>query len=291
MRFAVAAVVIGAVACGGAQKPSERPDIKILEVGGEPHRIVHLQPALHKPEWVEVTIKMRSTGAYTDTTLETSHSMLDYPSIVTRERIEATDVDGSNLTLVNGVIEDVHVLDDVIDRRIKAIVAKRVASLRNATFAWRLAPDGSGTPVDSELRNLPPGLLQAFVQAPSFPSSPIGLGARWAETSQVIVGGIHWTQTRTYTLTALDDNYATLTLDLSASAGSQPLSVEPNATIRLTSGTMSVTGTAKVPLTGLAWTGDGRGRIETNLQIVQGHLRTESTVSTEILSSSKPTHN
>jgi hypothetical protein len=290
VRFALAAVVVVAVACGGAQRPNERPEIRVLDRGAEPRRDVRLQPALHKPERVELTIKMRSTGAYTDTTLETSHSMLDYPSISARERVEATDVDNSNLTLVTAVIEDVHVLDDVVDRRIKPIVAKRVASLRNATVAWRLAPDGSASAVDSELRNLPPGLLQAFVNAPTFPSSPVGVGARWTETVPTVLGGIHWNQTRTYTLTALDDSYATLSIELSATAGSQALSVEPNATIRLTSGTMSMTGTATIPLHGLAWTGDSRGSIETNLQIVRGHLRTESTVSTEILSSSKPVH-
>ncbi|HTL37208.1 MAG TPA: hypothetical protein VL326_28940, partial [Kofleriaceae bacterium] len=159
MRIAAFAFVVGAVACGGAQHPRERAELKVLDRGAEPRRVLRLQPALHKPEWIDLTIKMRSTGSFTDTTLEESHSAIDYPSFITRERMEATDVDGSNLTVVNAVIEDVRVLDDVVDRRIKPLVASRVKNLRGATVAWRLAPDGSGTAVDSELHNLPPGML------------------------------------------------------------------------------------------------------------------------------------
>jgi hypothetical protein len=281
-------VLAFAVACGAAQKPHAANGVIVVEQGAEPRRIVQLHPPLHAPEWIEQTIKMRTSGSYTDTTLTTQQAQIDYPSIQARERLEATDLDGSNTTLVSGVVEDVHTLDDVVDRRIKAIVARSVANLRGATVAWRLAPDGRSSVVNSTLATLPPGVLQTFVTAPTFPSTPIGVGAKWQDASPLVVGGIHWDQERRYTLTALDENWATITMDYTAKAGSQPLSVEPNATVRLTSGTMTLTSTARIPLHGLAWEGDGRGSVETNVLIVKGHQRTQSSVTMEVVSSAKP---
>jgi hypothetical protein len=277
-----------AVACGGAQKPRASNGVTVIEQGAEPRQIVKVRPPLHAPEWIEQTVKMRTTGSYTDTTLHTEHTAIDYPSIQARERLEATQIEGSDMTLVSGVVEDVQTLNDVVDRRVKAIVARSVANLRGATVAWRLAPDGRSSVVDSTLATLAPGVLQALVTAPTFPSTPIGIGAKWHDASPLFVGGIHWNQERRYTLTALDDNWATITMDYTATAGSQPLDVEPSSTVRLTSGTMTLSATAKIPLHGLAWEGDGRGSVETNVLIVKPHERTESSVTMEIISAAKP---
>lgn len=279
MRLAAAFVLLGA--CGGAQNVVVPQPIAVLDAGAEPRKILRQQPQLHAPEELEVTMKLRATGAYTNTTLDTSHSAIDFPTIVWHETVEANEVSADGATRVGGAITSVDTLDDVVDPRMKAIAARQAATLRGVTMSWRLAPDGKSSPVESSLRALPPGLLESWAVVPMFPATPIGIGARWSETMDDAVGGIHWTQTRTFTLTALDDTTASLTIDVNARAGSQALSTEPNASIRLTSGSMHVTATATVPFHGVAWTGDSHGTSEMNLQIVRGHLRTSTSQSTE----------
>jgi len=66
-------------------------------------------------------------------------------------------------------------------------------------------------------------------------------------------------------------------------AGSQALSVEPNATTTVTSGTATMVADLNVPLRGLVPIATAQGSSEVNLSSVQRHLRITSTVRTETL--------
>jgi hypothetical protein len=260
----------------------------VLDPGAEPREVLRQRPQLRVPEWVDVTLKLRTSGDFTSTTLETTHSDIDYPSIKAHQRLEASSHAPNGATTIKLAIDDVRVLDDVVDRNVKPLVTKRVKNLRGTTSSWRLEPDGHVTGFTSDLSDLPPGVLHSMVVPASFPSTAVGVGARWQATEPITVGGIRFEQTRNYRLVALDADSATVAIDFVARAASQPLSVEPNATVRLKSGSMTLTGTSKIPLRGIAWSGEGRGLFETDLLIVQGHRRTSSRVRLETLTISQP---
>lgn len=276
-------MAVAFVGCGGAQTLPTPGPIAILEPGAEPRQVVRQQPQLHIPEAIDNSMKLRATGAYTDTTLDTTRSAIDFPTIVWHVTVQANQVDSDGSTRVGGAITNASILDDVVDPRMKPIAAQQAAKLRGVTMSWKLAPDGGSSSIETSLRELPPGLLESWAVVPMFPATPIGIGARWSDTGDISLGGIRWHQTRTFTLTGLDDADASLTIDLTAHADSQAIRTEPNASIRLTSGGLHVTANVNVPLHGVAWTGDSHGSSELDLLIVQGHLRTSTTQSIEAI--------
>ena len=106
-------VLLLVVACGGSQH--REPSQLVVGAGSEPRVLLRQTPALHAPEWVALTFKMRVSGAMTNTTLDTSRGLVDFPSIVSRERVEAIGTAADGSTIVAADIEDVSVLDDVVD--------------------------------------------------------------------------------------------------------------------------------------------------------------------------------
>ena len=280
MRFVAALVVL--VACGGAQTPAAVTPIALLDPGAEPREVLRQQPQLRAREAVAVTTKLRSTGEYTNTVLESARSTLDYPSIVTTEEAIGYSASATSPVVVSAVVSDVHVLDDVVDPRMKAIAQRQAKRLRGTSLSWQLEPSGRTSQIRSSLRDYVPGLLDSWALVPGFPEAAVGIGARWSQTVDTTLGGIRWTQTRTITLTALDDTTASLTIDVNAHADSQALRTEPNSSIRLTSGNVHATGDIRVPLHGLMWTGDIHASTELNLRIVKGHLRVTTTQAADI---------
>jgi Family of unknown function (DUF6263) len=121
-----------------------------------------------------------------------------------------------------------------------------------------------------------------------FPDVEIGVGATWRVTSQQTYSGVTWDRTIKYTLKAVSGGAATVVADITMRAGSQALSVEPNATTRLNSATGNATTELIIPLHGLVPTGMTQGTSEANFSIVRGHLRITSTVQSESSSSIKP---
>lgn len=280
MRVVVVLVVL--VACGGAQAPAPAKPIEILEPGAEPREILRLQPQLGVREAVDVTMKLRSSSAYTTTTLENGRSTLDYPSVVTTEEAVGSAASADSPVAVAAVITANRVLDDVVDPRMKAIAEAQAKKLRGVTISWQVEPTGRSSRIQTSLRNYVPGLLDSWALVPAFPEGPVGVGARWSQQLDVTLGGIHWTQTRTFTLTARDETTASLTIDINAHADSQALRTEPNSSIRLTSGTVHASADIRVPLHGLLWVGDSHASTELNLRIVRGHLRITTTESADI---------
>jgi hypothetical protein len=66
-----------------------------------------------------------------------------------------------------------------------------------------------------------------------------------------------------------------------ASAKEQTVHAEPNASTKLTSGSVTGTGQWRVPAHGIAAVGTWQAAAETNFLIVEHHTRIQSTVKTE----------
>jgi hypothetical protein len=116
-----------------------------------------------------------------------------------------------------------------------------------------------------------------------FPDAPIGIGAVWRTTYADEYGAAHWNTTVTCRLKSLDSAVATVEVTAAMRAPSQVISVEPNATTRVTSGERTNTQLLVIPLDRLALNGDGHDTSELNLQIVRGKLRVAATARMETL--------
>lgn len=285
--------------CGGSQRSSSaqaEPTIKVLDAGAEPRQRLRYELTERVPERMEMSFKLRMNGAYTNTVLETGHRSADFPTIKNTARIEVTALGADGTATVNSIVEDVVVLDDFVDPMIRKMVDVEVKAMKGWQGSWHMTPSGRISNVTASVPNAPAAararlsnvadtLRENFV---IFPEQVVGVGASWQVTSQYVVSGVTWERTTTYRLKALTDSAATVAAQSSMHADPQALSVEPNATIRLTSATSSASAELVVPLHGLVATATSQGTSEMNLLIVRGHLRLVSSVQTEAIGSVRP---
>ena len=283
-RFSLAAAV-WVVACssrpGHVSRPT--PTIVVIEPGAEPRQRVRYEPAPGLVERIETSAKVRITNNFTNTVLQDGRRVADYPTIITRGRLEVTGRSPEGDALVSFATEDVHTLEDVVDPKLRRAVNAQLWRYKGARGTWRLLPTGQIEDVKIE----PPieiPIKEMFVQ---FPDADIGVGAIWQIESEITVDSVTWIGKATYTLRELTDGQAVVDVSVARRAPSQDLRVEPNLTTKLTSGTGTISGLAFVPRRGLVLSGSFEGTSEANFLIVQGHLRISSTLRTETFSSTK----
>jgi hypothetical protein len=192
--------------CGGAQRASTvlaEPTTTVLDAGAEPRQQLHYDLAAHVPERMELTVKLRITGAYTNTVLETGHRSADLPSIKSIARLEGTAIDADGTATVSSIVEEVAVLDDVVDPTLRKAVDVEVNALRGSQASWRMAPSGrisdaaTSAPNASDatrarLTNIADTIRDSAVV---FPDQAIGIGASWQVTSRYVLSGVTWERT------------------------------------------------------------------------------------------------
>ncbi|MDB4956884.1 MAG: hypothetical protein JWO36_4453 [Myxococcales bacterium] len=295
----IGALLLGvALGCGGSQvvKVAPAPSITMLDPGAEPRQQLRYVLTARAPERMEMTSKLRMKSAITNTVLETQHRNVDFPSETEVGRIEVTSLTPGGDAVVSFEVEDVSVLDDVVDPAVRSAALAAAGSTKGLRASWRMTPSGliSNVVVEarnasSSLRELLPSITESLhAAAVVFPDEAIGIGARWQVISQQVSGTVTWNRTVTYQLKALTDSMATIDAQMVMHAPSQALSVEPNSTTRLTSGTSNATAEVVIPLRGLVPTLTNQGTTELNFSIASSHLRIISTVQMETLSSVKP---
>ena len=291
-------LLVMAVGCG-SQAPhvaKPEPSITVVDVGAEPLRGLRYELKPDATERMELTVKIRMNTAFTNTVLETGHRSADFPTIKHVALIKVVSVGADGVATVSSDVENITVLDDVVDPALRTRVEAEVTPLDGSRVSWRMAPSGQISDVAVEAPNATPSArarLSTFADsvretAVVFPAAAIGIGATWEMTSEQSLAGVTWTRAVTYRLRALTDSSATIDARIVMRAPAQALSVEPNATTKLTSGTSNANRELIVPLRGLVATGTGRSMSQMNLSIVRGRLRITSTVQTETLSSVKP---
>jgi len=293
-------VLVLAIAIGCGSKPlhvtKPEPSITVVDVGAEPQRLLRYELTPDATERMEMTFKIRASTAFTNTVLETGQSSADFPTIKNVTLIKVTSLGADGLASVRSEVENITVLDDVVDPALRTRTQAEVAQLKGSRVSWRMTPSGRISDVAVDAPNASPSArhrLSTFADAVRetsviFPVAAIGIGATWQVTSEHSSAGVTWNRTVTYRLKALTDLSATIDVQFVMRAPSQALSVEPNASTKLTSGTSSANGELIVPLRGLVATGSAQGTSEMNLLIVRGRLRITSTVQTEMQSSVKP---
>lgn len=246
-------------------------------------------------EHVELELKVRSTSATTNTVLETSRRVFDAPTVRQIVRLEVSAIMPNGDALVSATTESATVLDDVIDPRVRDRIEAELAVSQRTRQSWRMRPSGTIADVVTRHPRLQGAALARFSNlgdmheiSPILPDTPVGIGASWEVRAQTSLAGIRWERAETSRLTALTDSTATIERQVTLTAPSQALSVEPNATTRLTSGTITATASLVVPLRGLAVTGTSHAVTEANLLVVRGHLRISSAVQNEVQMTLRP---
>lgn len=288
MRSVLVAVVAVLTACGGATRYAASPPvIAVIEPGGEPRRLVrYAAPALHVPERIEIRLKVRSSVATTNTVLENGRTDVDAPTIRLVVRLEATGATPAGGTRISYEIEEASVLGDLVDPRMRGVLEPEVAALKGVRATWERDPAGVVSQVVLDpatleranragLAGVPDAALQSVVR---FPDVPIGTGAIWRTDYDESFGGIHWHTTFTSRVKEISATHVTVELSGVMRAPSQPISVEPNATVRLTSADRSGNQLWVIPLDRLAASGELRERAELNVLVVRGRVRSSATL-------------
>jgi hypothetical protein len=289
-----ALLLVTAFACGGSQNGAHvakpEPSITVVDAGAEPRQQIRYELTAHAPERVEMNFKLRINTAFTNTALETGHRSVDLPTVRNVARSEVSALTPAGDAVVTFGLEEATVLDDVVDPAIRKLVVAEVVSMKGWRASWRMTPSGRISDItfdvpnaSSSARNYYSTIADSINEtAVVFPDTAIGIGATWQVTSQESFFGVQWNRTVTYRLKALADSTAAIDAHMVMHAPSQTLSIEPNATTKLTSGTSNTTAELIVPLHRLMATATAQGTSETNLSIVRRHLRITSTIQTEM---------
>lgn len=269
-------------ACGSTVRIPASPTLSIVDRGAEPRQLLRFAPIPGTTERAEVTIKQRLRTAYTNTVLEDGRTDVDQPSMrligpVVTENVSAA---GAKITFT---IETAEVLDDVVDARARPQVEAAAKGMVGSAVVWRRAANGATEPIA-----VPAALGSELFGDPTFPDEPVGIGASWRVTKAFTSSGVRFRAVMTYRLRDLMPSQVTLDLETDLVAPEQALSVEPNASVHLTSATGRGTGHAVIPLHSAIATSSVQWTVELNLKIVRGRLRVTSSQTLERVQSLRP---
>jgi hypothetical protein len=257
---------------------------EVTNLGAEPRRLLRYEPRPNEPERFELTMKVRTLTKFTNTVLEEGEQAVDLPTVQVRGHMAANAASD-----ISWELDEITILGDFVDPWLRAAMERELPKMKGWRATWHVAPNGEQTAF--VVRHTPrylPDLREALPSQFVFPDVPVGVGARWQETSTMKPTKIRWQRRTTYHLRALDENAATLDVHVEARAGSQAVSVEPKSTTRLNGGTLVGDFEVRVPFRGVVATSSGRSEGELNYAIVRGRTRITATVTTETLGSMKP---
>ncbi len=208
------------IACGAPPHVAlPAPQLVLLDAGAEPRQRLRYDPALHEPERMELTVKVRVGMAFTNTVLENGRKDVDAPTIKIIARFEATGATATGDTTIGCTVESAEVLDDVVDVATRRPIEPLVAKMKGLHGSWNLSPSGSVSAIAFDGPEVESGKLLPTVQELmlssriTFPDADLGIGARWQITRQQRLGGVTWEGGETYTLRELADATATIDVD------------------------------------------------------------------------------
>ncbi|MGE0550200.1 MAG: hypothetical protein AB7O24_10115 [Kofleriaceae bacterium] len=296
---ALVLVLVVLVACGGGRDVAlvARPQavISIVEPGAEPRKELRYELTTHDRERFEMEIKLGMSAAFTNTVREEGQRSADVPTLRLTGYLQVTSVSPSGEAAISSVVDDVAVLNDSIDPTLRSRTQAETAALKGLRTSWRMDPLGRTSEIAVETPHASRHMsdrLSSFVDSirPDsvvFPEQEVGVGATWQVVSKITWSKVIWTRTVKYRLTAMTDTSVTVFTEMVTRASSQALSVEPNASTVLRSGTANMTGDLLLRRHAVMGTGRAQGSTEMNFQIVRDHVRTTSTVRSEIVMRTK----
>lgn len=265
MRWACVLMLAG---CGGSVVHAPRQ--RIDDAGAEPRRLLRVLPALHTTDAFDMTAKRRVSWRTIDTTLRARSNLADYPSLKVGGRGEVIAIDERGTRTVELRFDSVTLLDDQVDQRVRRPPPKL------ETMRLCVTPTGK---IDCGALTGPLRRMSDF--SVELPPDAVGVGAKWTHEDAPTIDNIRWRRRATYQLRELTDAAATIDVNMTMTAESQALHVEPNATTRLTSGTGTMTGSMTVRFDRPIVASDLYSSLEMNVLVVRGRARGSSSVTME----------
>ncbi len=280
MRWAL----ILSVACGSSLKLPATPQFELTSSGSEPREVLRYQATTNTTDLAELTLKLRSRTTFENTTLEEGRHDVDFPAVRVRGPMTVTEASPNGDAVITFVVDEVELLDDVVDPRVRTAVVARTEALRGIRTSWRRAPNGLIDPITTsakdEWRDIAQGLAAASIR---FPDEPVGIGATWRISSTFETGEVRGLRVVTYRLRDRADDAVTVDAEVELRAADQALSTEPNATRHLRSARGTGTFHGVVPLRGVIADAQAQESVELDVLITQRHLRVQSKVTIETI--------
>lgn len=269
-------------ACTGTRAPRVESTVEVLDPGAEPRTLLRHEFRVGQREAFEITSRVRTKDRFENTVLEHGERMFDWPSVTTHGHLEVTAVT-PEFAEVSIAIDNLTVHEDVIDPKLVPPLKARAAKLAGATGTLRITPTGK---VDVRLADPLKDELGGMHDL--FPSVPVGVDAEWQTVARVTINGERWDRTTRYRLARQDGRTVDLEFTVTLRATEQTVTVEPNRSLRLVSGSGTTKGTMQLRLDSLVPSTSFEQQTDTSYLVVNRKLRVSSTRHSEYVYSSRP---
>ena len=151
---------------------------------------------------------------------------------------------------VRGIVNGIEIGPEKANPKFLELVAADKKHYTDSVWSWTLRADGTvaaasinngGKSDDGRYRvtSISEPFLRSLVV---FPTTPIGVGARWEVTNAIPVLNSTWESKATFSLLSMSDDTAVISILVNASAAKTTISVEPDKVMTMTSGSLSAQG-------------------------------------------------
>ncbi|HIK29467.1 MAG: DUF6263 family protein [Oscillatoriaceae bacterium SKW80] len=204
-----------------------QPKIELLQAGAEPRRVLRFQPAVNARQTTTMKMKMNIEMAIDNQPLP----QMTLPTTVTTIETTVTRVDANgdihyqfhypNIDVINDESappESLQIMRYSIKNMLAGLRGEGIIDSRGYNKGAKIIPpEGSKMP-----KELLEGISNYIGQI-SFPlpDEPIGIGAQWSVSDELNVNGINVNQIAKYELMNLENNAATLKVNIQQQASPQ----------------------------------------------------------------------
>ncbi|NEP60728.1 MAG: hypothetical protein F6K31_27660 [Symploca sp. SIO2G7] len=218
--------------------------LELLEVGAEPRQELRFTPAVNSQQTLTMTMDVdvnMSIGGQVPPTVDT-------PAIEMKMETQVTQVDANGDIYADFFYSEVDVIADAnTPAELANLMRSKLQSLVGLEGSLVLDAQGNTKDIDFEIpEGLDPNTQQMFQQISTslkqlsspFPSAAIGVGAQWQVDHSLNLNGMTINQTATYELINLQDDVATLAVNIEQNAPAQTINqpgMPPGASVKLES--------------------------------------------------------
>ncbi|HSD89915.1 MAG TPA: DUF6263 family protein [Kofleriaceae bacterium] len=211
----MAAVLVLAVACkkSAPDSPSEPPDLQMVSAGSEPRKLLRYRIPKSSTQGLEVAADMTLTAGEMGGPL---------PTIVMTMLVAVEDVGRDQRMKLRTTIVDATARERDDSKIPAAALSGQLDTMKGIAIESMLSPEGRLTKpqvegskqLTEEIAKQLSGLTASFenVMMP-LPNEPVGVGAVWRNSRPIEQNGMKLTSVNTFTLTAIDGDKLTFTID------------------------------------------------------------------------------
>ncbi len=208
--------------------PAAQPKLELLQAGAEPRRALRFQPAANATQTATMTMKMNLGMAINNQPLP----QMTLPATVTTIEITVTRVDANGDIHYQFSYPDADVIGDSsappeslemmrssIRNMLVGLRGEGIVDSRGYSKGTKIIPPEGSSPLSNQLTE---EISKSLEQLSSpVPDEPIGIGAQWRVSYAVNVNSMNVNQIANYELVSLENNVATLKVNVQQQASPQ----------------------------------------------------------------------